>query len=138
MQTPFVLLIAIAVGILAKRRKRSPFGWGLLAAVLFVVLDTALAWIVLFRLFRGLNFNESAFIAVGLLFKLIVCGVVFFLFKANLLDERIEFGSRNHEKDIPTNDTHLVSCPQCNRKVIPLANGSCPSCMMALPAQPTE
>ena len=110
-------------------------GWGLLAAVLFVVLDTALAWLVLFRLFRGLDFNESAFVAVALLFKFIVCGALFLLFKANLLDERIEFATREKERDLPAGDLGLVFCPGCNRKVIPMANGSCPSCLMALPTE---
>ena len=58
MQTIFLLLIAITIGILAKKRGRNPWAWGGLTALAFLVIDTIVA-LMLLSAFKN-SFNSDA------------------------------------------------------------------------------
>jgi hypothetical protein len=82
MQTIFFLLTAIIIAVMAKKRGRSLWRWGLIGAVVFLVIDTIVSLLLLAILWDSLGTTESIYILAAV--KLVLSGAIVAVFSANL------------------------------------------------------
>ncbi|HHJ21189.1 MAG TPA: hypothetical protein ENJ84_15395 [Gammaproteobacteria bacterium] len=95
-QSLFALIVFILIAILAKRRNRSAIGWGIIATILFLLIDSVVALAIFVPLSREGFLSDKIVIITFTIQKLIVLGVLYISFSAKLKRREIIKNSRDN------------------------------------------
>ncbi|OGU77803.1 MAG: hypothetical protein A2V93_07875 [Ignavibacteria bacterium RBG_16_34_14] len=123
MQAIFVILAAISIAFIAKKRKRNLWGWGLIGAVSFTVIDTIISLLLLAIFFETLRSDQSwAFLFISEKFVLLILFVAVFNAKLKplaLLDGTKFISANLLETYIEDNNSlpEFILCPKCNAEL---------------------
>ena len=141
MQIIFLILTAITIGIMAEKRRKKPWGWGIFAGITFLVIDTVVALLLIFFRLKIYYMPDMVFLFAAVLQKLLVFGALVGIFHVSLRPVAVAPQTQTQEQPPSVESTQLDTqklkdmqddriarqqqkelyqrgvCPQCKEKI---------------------